>query len=249
MERKPRMLKDFLSEINEPSSCSSSGFKSLPRTTIPNGVVTQYSTNQHSKSTFQTVINTIRSISFFTMRKPPSISNSMLSLPRSLSRKLSSSRRSRRKRSQTCNCDQGVSSEIKIRDIIRWKSFRDLQQPCSVPSPPLSPSDFHLYTTESSTTTTTVTTTTTCSSSNSSSCSSWCDGDYFFTASWEPQNDSVEAGKKFPFSPLIVGKDSVVAVAPCAALVGSEVSNYLVQPHLPELFVSTVEGPVMRFLT
>ncbi|RDY05707.1 hypothetical protein CR513_10421, partial [Mucuna pruriens] len=187
MERRPKMLKDFLSD--NLNSCSSSGFKSLPRK--PNNNNSMHSLIQmelkpSSNSPFQTLMNTIRSISLFTsMRKSPSV----LSLPRSLSRKLSSSRRRRRRSSQVCN-EINITT-VKIKDIIRWKSFRDVVEPSSHPPPPL---DFIMAPTATTTTTT-----------SSSSGSGWSD---FSPSSWEePQNDNVEAGKRF-FSPLVVGKDS-----------------------------------------
>lgn len=217
MERRPRMLKDFLISENATNySCSSSGFKSLPRR-LQNDVVSFNHSCSSTKSTFQTVINTIRKN--FTMRKSPS----MLSLPRSLSRKLSSRKRT---------TSQQIST-VKIKDIIRWKSFRDMQP--SLPSPPLSPLDFHRYTTES---TTTVTTTTTCSSSSGGS--SWSDGDFF--TSWEAKNDSVEVGKKVLFSPfVVVGNDSV------APFVGAKVSNYLLHGIFSKYCVSAIEGPIPLF--
>jgi len=197
MERRPRMLKDFLSD--NLNSCSSSGFKSLPRKPTSMHTLIEMelksSSSPPSNSPFQILMNTIRSISFFnSMRKSPSV----LSLPRSLSRKLSSSRRrrtTRRTRSEGCN-DISITT-VKIKDIIRWKSFRDIVEP---PPPPL---DFMV---EPTTTTTTATWST-------SSGSSWSESD-FLTSSWEdPQNDSVEAGKRFSFSPLVVGKDPKATVS------------------------------------
>ncbi|KAG5021962.1 hypothetical protein JHK85_018304 [Glycine max] len=191
MERRPRMLKDFLSE--NLNSCSSSGFKSLPRKpTNNNSMHSLIEMELKSSSPFQTLMNTIRSISLFTSKSP-----SVLSLPRSLSRKLSSSRRktrTRRRRSHVCSSDVNITTVVKIKDIIRWKSFRDIVVEPSLPPPPL---DFMVGSTN-----------TTCSSCSSGS--SWTESDFFLTSSWEePQNDNVEAGKRFSFfSPLVVGKDS-----------------------------------------
>ena len=198
MERRPRMLKDFLTD--NLNSCSSSGFKSFPRKPTSMHTLIEMelkSSSPPSNSPFQILMNTIRSISFFTsIRKSPSV----LSLPRSLSRKLSSSRRrtttTRRSRSQGCS-DISITT-VKIKDIIRWKSFRDIVEP---PPPPL---DFMVDPT--------VTTTTTATWSISSG-SSWSESD-FLTSSWEdPQNDSVEASKRFSFSPLVVGKDPKATVS------------------------------------
>jgi hypothetical protein len=203
MERRPRMLKDFLSE--NLSSCSSSGFKSLPRRTN----TIQIHHTHSSSSRFQTLIKTIKNnVSFFKITKSPS---TMLSLPRTLSRKLSS-KRTTKTTTQRCKGEREIEiSTVKIKDIIRWKSFRDLQ-----PSVPLPPLDFNCYVTESSTVTTA---TTTCSSSDGGS--SWSDGD-FFSDLWEAQNDGVEESKKSSFSSFFVGKGSV---AP--SFVGTKVSNYL----------------------
>ncbi|KAK7292578.1 hypothetical protein RJT34_15429 [Clitoria ternatea] len=207
MERRPRMLKDFLSENNLNSCSSSTGFKSLPRK-LPNNntrsLIQLELKSSSSSSTFQTLINTIRSISFFTSAiKPPSV----LSLPRSLSRKLSSSRK-RRNNNNNNKRGNEIIRTVKIKDIIRWKSFRDInhedhqQRQQHISLPPPSPLGFHAV---ASATTTTATTTATCSSSGSS----WSESD-FFTSSWEARHDNVEAGKKsFPFSPLVVGEDSV----------------------------------------
>lgn len=95
---------------------------------------------------------------------------------------------------------------MKIKDIIRWKSFRDInvEPPLQQPPPQL---DFTIKSTVNSTA---ITTTSTTTATTRSSGSSWseCESD-FFTSSWEEaQNDNVEDGKKFLFSPLVVGKDS-----------------------------------------
>lgn len=239
MERRPRMLKDFLNENS--NSCSSSGLKSFSRK--PNDTNNMQSliemelikskmknSSNNYYSPFQTLINTITSISFFTaVKKSPA----MNFLPRSLSRKLSSS--SRRRNQSFC---KGGGSTVKIKDIIRWKSFRDLveehhhhqHQPSL--SPPL---DFHHCMVGS--TTTTTTTTTACSSSGSS----WCDSDFTsgYLSSWEAQNDNVEASKKFSFSPLVVvGKELVepaTVTAEYTAVVGAKVSNYLVHRILQKI--------------
>ena len=239
MERRPRTLRDFLSE-NYSSSCSSSGFQSLPRIKPSND--THKSSSMHTliemqlnsmknspNSTLQTLINTIKSI---LVKKSPS-----MILPRSISRKLSSSSsssRSRRIRNQTF-CKGGTSeikvSTVKIKDIIRWKSFRDINveehnnQPPLSPTPPLDippqspPLDFHRCMVGS--TTTTTTTTTACSSNGSS----WSDSDFTsgYLSSWEAQNDAVEGSETFSLSPLaVVGKD---LVEPTTRTAGAKVSN------------------------
>ncbi|MED6214055.1 hypothetical protein PIB30_099265 [Stylosanthes scabra] len=171
-------------------------------------------------STFQNLINTFKTM---LVKKSPS-----MILPRSISRKLSSSSSSsRRSRNQTfCkgSTDEVKVSTVKIKDIIRWRSFKDVtveeeevehgkksplskSQPLdfSRKSPPL---DFHRCMMMGSTTTTT---TTTCSSSNGSS---WNESDFTsiasgYLSSWEEQNGTVLESEKFPLSPLniVVGKD------------------------------------------
>ncbi|BAT97855.1 hypothetical protein VIGAN_09142400 [Vigna angularis var. angularis] len=196
MERRPRMLKDFLSD--NLNSCSSSGFKSLPRKPTSMHTLIEMelksSSSPPSNSPFQTLMNTIRSISFFTsVRKSPSV----LSLPRSLSRKLSSSRRRTTTRSRSQGCNDISITTVKIKDIMRWKSFRDIVEP---PPPPL---DFMVD----------PTATTTTATWSISTGSSWSESDFLTSSREDPQNDSVEAGKKFSFSPLVVGKDPIATEA------------------------------------
>ncbi|KAI4354969.1 hypothetical protein L6164_003789 [Bauhinia variegata] len=231
IERRPRLLKDFLDETS--NSCSSRGFKSFPRKPIsaPNSSsmrslieIDLNSRNSNprilqrlsSKSAFQTLVNAFkfRSISFSTV-KSPSI------LPRSLSRKLSRRNSTRRENEKKAS---EIKITVKIKDIIRWKSFRDLVEE---QSPPL---DCALSPQRCTTTTTTAKDST--SSSCSSNGSSWSDSD--FTDSWDgnfavevAQND-VASGKMLP--PVVgKGKDSVEKTTgkPSYAAVGAkEVFSY-----------------------
>ncbi|KAJ7962294.1 DUF4378 domain protein [Quillaja saponaria] len=215
-ECRPRMLKDFLNE--NLNSCSSSGFQSFPRKPsdpmirdllefdlkscpLPRSRSMVLSS---SKSTFHAILNVFKSISF-TAVKSPSI------LPRSLSRKLS--KRNWRKENET-EKKESIKMVIKIKDIIRWKSFRDLVEE---QSPPL---DF----TSSPQHCTTFTTTTGSSGSTSSKSSSLCDSDFTseYLPSWDGnslefvENDIVASKKLSP----IVGKNSVETTAPSSYLVG-----------------------------
>ncbi|XP_021280316.1 uncharacterized protein LOC110413713 isoform X2 [Herrania umbratica] len=206
LERRPRMLKDFL--LDDSNSCSSNGFKSFPRTTcqdssIRNLIETDLNSS-HAKpscaqrlqrsrskaasttiSTFQAMIKAVRNIHFTSVKSP-------LILPRSLSRKLS------KKNSQK---ETETRTTVRVKDIIRWKSFRDLVEE----KPP--PSDFasspHHCTARSTTTTTTTGSKSTPCTSN---CSSWCDSD--FTSEYLPSEEhherEVDVGKKFL---PCVGKD------------------------------------------
>ncbi|PPD98685.1 hypothetical protein GOBAR_DD02635 [Gossypium barbadense] len=117
LERRPRMLKDFIHD--DPNSCSSNGFKSFPRKSTQNSIIFRENPNQklqrsRSKaasaaiSAFQAMINVIKSIHF------ASSSPSIL-LPRTLSRKPS-------KRKIAQNKEAEIKMTVTVKDIIRWKS-------------------------------------------------------------------------------------------------------------------------------
>ncbi|KAE8685102.1 Sterol-4alpha-methyl oxidase 1-1 [Hibiscus syriacus] len=199
LERRPRMLKDFLHD--DSNSCSTNGFNSFPIKSCQNSSIFRENLNncqrlQRSRtkaasitiSPFQSMINAIKRIHFVSSVKSPSVL-----LSRSLSRKLS------KRKSQSQLNVENKGTEIKItvtvKDIIRWKSFRDLVEEKS----PLS--DF--ASSSSPQTTTTTGSSTPCSSNGSS----WCDSD--FTSEYLPsdeygENETDILGKKF--SPC-VGKD------------------------------------------
>ncbi|MBA0611132.1 hypothetical protein Godav_011836 [Gossypium davidsonii] len=211
LERRPRMLKDFIHD--DPNSCSSNGFKSFPRKSTQNSIIFRENPNQkiqrsRSKaasatiSAFQAMINVIKSIHF------ASSSPSIL-LPITLSRKPS-----KRKISQ--NKEAEIKMTVTVKDIIRWKSFRDLLEEKSQPLDfaPSSASRHHHCTT----TTTTTGSNTPCSCTTSSNGSSWCDSD--FTSEYLPSDEYGEnevdnmVGKKF--SPC-VGKDTMETTTRTAA--------------------------------
>lgn len=176
------MLKDFLGVRDDSNPCSSSGFKSFPRKfpinqepCIRNLIEIdvnygkyglQRSRSKASAATisaFHAVIHAVRNIH---LTKSPSI------LPRSLSRKLS--RRNSNHRDSGKEGNRVGFRAVTIKDIMRWKSFRDLAEE-KENSPPV---EF-----ASSTASTTP-----CSSSNGSS---WCESD--FTAEYLPE----ECGDKY----------------------------------------------------
>ena len=211
---RPRMLKDFLNDTS--NSCSSTGFKSLRRQPCnPNAQVFTNNTNTkllrcQSKaastaiSALQAMINAVKN---FPLKKSSSI------LPRSLSRRLS-----RKKPSE-------VKVTIRVKDIIRWTSFRDLVEEKSQPL------DFNSSPNRCTTTTiTTGSTNTTCSSNSSS----WCESDFTseYLPSWGRNSqdnvvNEVEVGKKY--LPR-VGEDCLKTTTGTEtyADVGPKVSNYLV---------------------
>ncbi|CAI0470583.1 unnamed protein product [Linum tenue] len=181
--RPPTLLKDFLLE-DSITCASSSGFKSLPRKQ-PDGPKKML-TPQTSKSTvsaLRAMINAVKSIQF--VKNPPSI------LPRSLSRRLLS-----RKTSSSTKQDSfqfaSVRIAVTVKDIIRWKSFRDLQQEEEEAR-------------ELSTPHCSIDDTTETASSSGSKGSSWCDSD--FSSEWWWQGESGDfSGKKLGnFSPGVGG--------------------------------------------
>ncbi|KAK6285585.1 PREDICTED: uncharacterized protein LOC18614229 isoform X1 [Theobroma cacao] len=214
LERRPRMLKDFL--LDDSNSCSSNGFKSFPRKTcqsIRNLIETDLNSS-HAKpsyaqqlqrsrskaasttiSTFQAMIKAVRNI-HFTSVKSPSI------LPRSLSRKLS------KKNSQK---ETETRTTVRVKDIIRWKSSRDLVEE-KFPPADFASSPHHCTTRSTTTTTTTGSKSTPCSSNSSS----WCDSD--FTSEYLPSEEyhesEVDVGKKFL---PCVGKDPMETTTGLAA--------------------------------
>ncbi|KDP28698.1 hypothetical protein JCGZ_14469 [Jatropha curcas] len=139
---------------------------------------------------FHSVINALKNFQF-TSVKAPSI------FPRSISRRLSkkSSASSRdTERASESKLESEVKITVTIKDIIRWKSFRDLMEEKSPPLD-LASSPHHCTTTSTASATTTP-----CSSNGSS----WCDSD--FTSEYLPfwngnseeygENEAMEVGKK-----------------------------------------------------
>ncbi|KAJ4953202.1 hypothetical protein NE237_030034 [Protea cynaroides] len=200
MERSPQMLKDFL--VDDLSSCSSNRFASLPRraccTTVPNLVEMdsrardsdnarkllrrRFKAASKTISTFQKaselVINVIKHLPFSSIkaRSQPQSRTKQRILPRSLSRRLRRSLWKKKDKVESYDIRE-IKVRVMIKDIIRWKSFRDLieekQQPLNFSSSPLHTSSIATAiaadadTTTITTTTTTTTTTTSISSSNS----------------------------------------------------------------------------------
>ncbi|WOG90458.1 hypothetical protein DCAR_0209702 [Daucus carota subsp. sativus] len=139
--QKPRMLKDFLADNSHSKRVSF--FQDNLNMTFSNSGFSKF---------------LIKYLPFTTNIKPPSI------LPRSITKRLSKSRSV----SRNVNMKE-LTAKVKVKDILRWRSFRDLAE---VESQPLnfSSSPHHC---------TTVTTTTGSTSMTSNSGrSSWCDSDF-----------------------------------------------------------------------
>ncbi|XP_010255547.1 PREDICTED: uncharacterized protein LOC104596185 isoform X2 [Nelumbo nucifera] len=191
VEQRPLMLKDFLSE--DFNSCSSSGFQSFPRrscfTTVGNLLEMDRksrASNQRrrlfrrrSKSASTTisalhkaseaVLTAIKYFPFSPTKSPSPPQNNRPKLgilPRSLSRRLRGSFWKKNDKE-----DHEIKVTTRVKDIVRWRSFRDL-----IEEKP-KPLDFSSSLRSRSTTTTTNTTTTTSSRTTSNS-SSWSDSDF-----------------------------------------------------------------------
>lgn len=213
------MLKDFLIDNDSINSCSSSGFESFPRrrssirSLIQNDVsdVASNSSNKASLlrsrsraaasttiSAFLAIISTIKTIQLNNVVKvkPPSI------LPRiSLSRKLSSKKKSTPTRKEIIN---DIKITVRVRDIIRWKSFRDLamdDKPQPQPSDLASSPDHQCTTTTTTIGSTTNSTPSPCSSNGSSWCESDFTSDYYYLPPWtgnSAENDARgKVGEKY----------------------------------------------------
>lgn len=148
MELRPRRLKDCL--LEDSNSCSSNGFKSIPRRSPldPSPMIPK----RKQSSALQAVINAVKNLRSNAVK-------SALFLPRSLSHRLPSKNKVENQAS--------VTAIVQVKDIIRWRSSKDLHEDIShfEPTPP------HQNTTTGS----------------STSSSSWCDSDFtsdFLPSSW-----------------------------------------------------------------
>ncbi|KAL5796282.1 hypothetical protein ACOSQ2_001102 [Xanthoceras sorbifolium] len=226
IERRPKMLKDFL--IDDSNSCSSSGFKSFPRRvdqdhhSVRNLIQIDLDHARKSSkrlqrsrskkaasatiSAFQFLINSVKSIQF-TAVKSPSI------LPQSLSRRLSKKSHHSHVQNKASSSSEVkmIMTTVKIKDIVRWKSFRDLVEEKPQPSD-------HIHHLPSSLDHRITTSTGSTNTSRSSNVSSWCDSD--FTSEYLPSwggncENEVELGKQYS---LCVGRDSMEATTESPAI-------------------------------
>lgn len=211
MLQKSRTLKDFLNDNSNSTSYSSNGFKSLPRTPTNNTTT--------MRSLIEIDLNASSSTRIFN-----SLINSILrKISSSFTVQTTSSSKKKKSRGET-------EVTVRIKDIVRWRSFRDLVDD-EEQSQPL---DF------STTTTTTTTTTSSCSSSNGSS---WCESD--FTCGYSSSCDGNfgeftgrkgKSSKRFSVSVSPgVGRDSVYATTGTA--MWAKVSNYLMCRGLVKIIV------------
>ncbi|PIA49667.1 hypothetical protein AQUCO_01300440v1 [Aquilegia coerulea] len=192
----PAMLKEFLKD--DFSSCSSSGFRSFPRrscyTSVRNLLELDLKARDSRKprKVFQKEVKITAfqkaTMAMINVVKHFQFSQKQSILPRSLSRRL--------KRSFTKKSDKEIKREIsvvvKVKDILRWKSFRDVA--IEEKKKQLDYSASPMQTTITNTTTTTTT------SSNS-----WSDSDFTseYLHSWScssensGENNEIEECKKY----------------------------------------------------
>ncbi|KAL7158612.1 hypothetical protein ABFS83_02G155900 [Erythranthe nasuta] len=187
LENRPMMLKDFLirddcyhNSCSSSSSSSNGGFQMYPRrkpckstaaavtskksTHKPGHIVLLRSWSRkaaaatRSSAAIHKVINVVKLFHFASAKSP-------LLLPRKLSKKCKEDENG----AVLGDVTPEVKVKVKVKDILRWRSFRDVVEDNS------SPWDFPSSPSRSTTTATATATTTTTSSSKRSS---WCDSDF-----------------------------------------------------------------------
>ncbi|RVX00972.1 hypothetical protein CK203_022834 [Vitis vinifera] len=186
IERRPRMLKDFL--IDDSNSCSSNGFKSFPRKashcTVRNLLECdggERGSNSNKKSTFLRSRSTAAATTISAFQKASEIVINAVKSPSFLQRSLK--RRFWRRNSTE---ERGMTvTVIRVKDIVRMRSFRDVIEEKSAPSD----------------STGSITTTATTSSNGSS----WCGSDFTadYVQSWSGNSEeysganAVKVGEKY----------------------------------------------------
>ncbi|KAJ4905579.1 Uncharacterized protein Rs2_09237 [Raphanus sativus] len=191
MELRPRMLKDCL--LEDSNSCSSNGFKSFPRMppldTFP---------KKKQANALQAVINAVKSLSSNAIKSTPSGL-----LPRSLSRRLSSKKKSENQAS--------ITTIVRVKDIVSWSSSKDLLHE------DISRFQPRQYTSKTATGSSSTTT-------SGTSSSSWCDSDFTSeflpSSSWGRNVEKEEGGENYKLQ--CVGEDSCTAVTDADTVVGPE---------------------------
>lgn len=191
----PQLLKDYLAS-GDSNSCSSSGFRSFPRRL-------QHQQKQHHRSTTTTqTVRTLLQIDLnTTITTTKNTSSSRLKLTRSHSKALRffsnavrffppfHTLKSRRQENDV-GVLRGAPGPFKVKDILRWKSFRDLVEENSP-----APLDFN----DVGATTSTGSASSSSSSSSNTSATSWCDSD--FTGEelpcWGGNSCEYSEGKRF----------------------------------------------------
>ncbi|KAL8062584.1 hypothetical protein ABFX02_02G157500 [Erythranthe guttata] len=183
LENRQMMLKDYLirddcyhNSCSSSSSSSNSGFQMYPRRkpckSTAAAVTSKKSTNKpghivllrswsRKAAAIHKVINVVKLFHFASAKSP-------LLLPRKLSKKSKEDKNG----AVLGDVTPEVKVKVKVKDILRWRSFRDVVEednssPWDFPSSP-----------SRSITTTTATATATTTTTSSSKRSSWCDSDF-----------------------------------------------------------------------
>lgn len=218
--KKPRMLKDFLSESLD--SCpSGAGFKSFPTQPCSSTTCSHDQYHSNPNNTMKLLRSRSKAASAATISAVQALINAFKKYPPMfLSRKkyYSSSKEAGR---STSDID-GAKIRFRVKDIVRWSSFKDLveekSRPLDVASSPDDDDDhqqqqYYYYCT------TTNSSNTTCSSSSNGS--SWCESDFtsfeylLSSSSWHGKSKEcgeheVKVGKKYLPS---VGRDCLEVTA------------------------------------
>ncbi|CAN6809216.1 unnamed protein product [Brassica oleracea] len=190
---RPRMLKDCL--LEDSNSCSSNGFKSMPRRPSLNPFP-MIPKKKKQSSALRVVINAVKNLSSNAIKSTPSGI-----LPRSFSRRLSSSKNKAENKAN-------ITTIIRVKDIVRWSSSKDLLHEDTSHFKP------HQCTTK---------TITGSSTGSDTSSSSWCDSDFtseFLPSAWGGNVEKEEGGENHKLQ--CVGEDSCTAVTDADTVVGPE---------------------------
>ncbi|KAF5451514.1 hypothetical protein F2P56_026618 [Juglans regia] len=234
--KKPRMLKDFLSESSD--SCpSGAGFKSFP-TQPCSSTTCSHEYHSNPNNTMKLLRSRSKAASVATISAVQALINAFKKYPPMfLSRKkyYSSSKEAGR---STRDLD-GAKIRFRVKDIVRWSSFKDLVEEKSRPLDVASSPDDHHHQQHYYCTTTNSSNTTCSSSSNGSS---WCESDFtsseylLSSSSWHGKSKEcgeheVKVGKKYLPS---VGGDCLEVTAGTETYADMEVRPKIIKSELEE---------------
>ncbi|KAG6435718.1 hypothetical protein SASPL_100593 [Salvia splendens] len=175
LEHRPMLLKDFLKDDTTSSSVSNKSTAISARSNKPHIVLLRSWSRRAAATKISAVHKVIKLLQFASSKSPASV----------LPRKLTGGKRVKADDSDIVVSVPEVKVKVKVKDILRWRSFRDLAE--DEPKPlDFHPSP-HRHATSSATTTTT----------SCSKRSSWCDSD--FTAEelspWGGENEEFSTFK------------------------------------------------------
>ncbi|XP_042963923.1 uncharacterized protein LOC122297793 [Carya illinoinensis] len=243
--KKPRMLKDFLSESSD--SCpSGAGFKSFPTQPFSGAGTTCSHDQCHSNPNMKTMKllrSRSKAASAATISAVQALINAFKKYPpmfQSRKKYYLSSNEAGRSTSDI----NGAKIRFRVKDIVRWSSFKDLvEEKSRTLDVDSSPDDHHHHQQQQQYyyyCTTTNSSNTTCSSSSNGS--SWCESDFTSSeylrssSSWHGKSKEcveheVKAGKKYLPS---VGRDCLEVTAGTESYADMEVGPKMDQSELEE---------------